>query len=93
MDVKRSIIELKEEHLDFFLNTVFSDLSLDLIEDFKCLKPRLDGMVSLDIDEYNLDLLIGALTFEANYHEDKDIRKKAHQIKLILKGYREQLKI
>ncbi len=50
-------------------------------------------MVSLDIDEYNLDLLIGALTFEANYHEDKDIRKKAHQIKLILKGYREQLKI
>jgi hypothetical protein len=93
MGIKQTIIELKKEYRDFFLEIAYEDLPMVLLEKLRILKSGADGLIKLRCDEYELDLMIGLLTLEANYHDDNEVRKKACHIKAILKGYREQLKV
>ena len=92
MNVKQATIELKKAYRDFLINNIWENLSVQLLGKLnKGKEAREKGVIYIDLDEYDLDLLIGGLTVECNYNEDQEVRSKAHKIKIILKSYRKQL--
>ena len=94
MNIKRTIIELNESHRDFLVNNIRENLSVQLLEKLnKGKRDKGKNVIYIDLDEYDLDFLIGGLTVECNYNEDPAVRNKAHKIKVILKSYRNQLKL
>lgn len=93
MGIKRTTIELHTKQRDDLLDLAADDLPNDLVERLRIAKPRLGGVIDLECDEYELDMLIGSLTFEINHHNEEAARKQARGLKAILTGYREQLKI
>ena len=93
MAIRETTIELKESHSDFIINHVWEDISRRLIEKLKKEKGDQHQKIYVNLNEYELDKLIGGLTIECNYNEEVKVRNEAHKIKVILKNYRYRLDV
>jgi hypothetical protein len=93
MGIKRTLVSLQPKQRDALVEVTADDLPFDLLERLRTVKLGSNGLIEFECNEYELDILIGSLTFEVNHQDEEDARKLVRLLKSILVGYREQLKV
>ena len=93
MAIKRTLISLQPEQRDVLVELSGDDLPFEFLERLRTVKLGTNGRIEFECDEYDLDILIGSLTYEVNHQDEEEGRKQARSLQSIFVGYREQLKV
>ena len=85
-------IELYADERDFIVDLLGYALLDDLLNNLKQAKHNRENIITICVDEYNLEQLIGNLSLEANHNKKRLIQELAGELAEKLEFYEFQLK-
>jgi len=85
-------VEFFDDERNFILDLIAYTLQDDVLDKFKNAKPNKKGILKISLGLYDIEDLIGNLSFEANHNEKPSIQKKACDVADMLEIYELQLK-
>ena len=85
-------VELHVDERDFIVELIYYAMQDDLLAKLKKSKPNKEGIISLTLDEFDLETLIGNLSLEANHNTKRAIQDGACEMAEMLESYESCLK-
>lgn len=85
-------VELYTDDRDFIVTHIKYALSDNLLNKIKRARPNKENVISVQLDDFDLEQLIGNLSLEANHNKKRSIQELACEIAEKLEYYEFQLK-
>lgn len=85
-------VELYADERNFIIDIIGYALLDDLVKKLKKAKPNKDNFITVPLDSFDLEQLIGNLSLEANHNENRLIQERACELAETLESYELRLK-
>jgi len=86
-------VEFYTDERDFIIDTIYYALLDDLLNKLKNAIPNKQGILSVSLDSFDLEQLIGNLSLEANHNKKRAVQDMACEIAERLESYEQQFNL